>query len=290
MREKGVMESNATVAAFYRAGRELVRFESLRRRDYARTRIYDVSLLERVGMDLELPTIFHTVGWEKLFEAPHSGSRLLTHKFLTTFESFTRGRKSFVSFRLFRREFEIDYSRFSELLDFSSHCLLDPRAIKNFSRVELCVEISENSRRIRFSDIHNPTLSFMHRRMSFALFSMRELCSITLAELMCFYAMVHNILYSPIADIVNYFKEIRTFIGPIECTSMVTEIALNIRCLEMAHVSYIQEMYQPWALTILCTRTFCAKSRIILFLCCMWEAVRRSGYLTRCLHYTPTIN
>jgi hypothetical protein len=126
-----------------------------------------MSLLKRVGMNLELPTIFHAVGWEKLFKAPRSVSRLLTLKYLTTFESFTRGRKPFVSFRLFGKEFEVDYSQFSELLDFSTSCILDPRAIKNFSRVEFCVEISEKSSRIRFSDIHNPTLRFLHRWMSF---------------------------------------------------------------------------------------------------------------------------
>jgi hypothetical protein len=122
---------------------ELVRFEFLHCQEYAPTRIYDVSLLERVGMDLELPTIFHEVGWEKFFKAPRS--RLLTLKFLTPFEYFTRSRKSFVSFHLFGREFKVDYSKFSELPDFSSSYSLDPRAIKNFSRVEFCVEILEKN-------------------------------------------------------------------------------------------------------------------------------------------------
>jgi hypothetical protein len=40
---------------------ELVRFKSLRRREYAHTCIYDVSLLKRVGLDLDLPIVFHTV-------------------------------------------------------------------------------------------------------------------------------------------------------------------------------------------------------------------------------------
>jgi hypothetical protein len=52
--------------------------------------------------------------------------------------------------------------------------------------------------------------------------------------------MVHKIRYTPVVDIVNYFKVIRTLAGPIECTSMVTRIALNLGCLEMAHLSYIK--------------------------------------------------
>jgi hypothetical protein len=235
---KGMIDDDMNI--FIRTHEELVRFKSLHCQEYANTHVCYVSLLERVGMDLELPTIFHTVRWEKLFEAPCSGSHLLTLEFLTTFKSFTKGRKSFVSFRLFGKEFEVDYSQFSELLDFSSSCILDPRAIKNFSRVDFYVEISEKSNRIRFSDIHNPTLRFLHRWMSFMLFLMRELHSITIVEVKCMYAMVHKIQYSPVADIVDYFKEIRTLAGPIECTSMVTRIALNIGCPKMAHVSYIQ--------------------------------------------------
>jgi hypothetical protein len=112
--------------------------------------------------------------------------------------------------------------------------------MKNFSRVEFCVEISEKSSRIRFSDIHNPTLRFLHRWMSFTLFPMRGLCSITAAELKCLYAMVHKIQYSLVADMVDYLKEIHTLAGPIECTSMVIQIALNLGCPEMAHMSYIK--------------------------------------------------
>jgi hypothetical protein len=115
---------------------ELVRFESLCGQECTHTHVYDVSLLGRVGMNIELPTILHTIEWEKLYEAPCSGSCLLTPKFLTTFESYGRGRKSFVCFHLFGKEFECEYSRFSEFLDFSSSCLSESRAMKNFSRVE----------------------------------------------------------------------------------------------------------------------------------------------------------
>jgi hypothetical protein len=31
------------------------------------THVYDVNLLERVGMDEELPLILRTIGWEKLY-------------------------------------------------------------------------------------------------------------------------------------------------------------------------------------------------------------------------------
>jgi hypothetical protein len=43
-------------------------------------------------------------------------------------------------------------------------------------------------------------------------------------------------------------------------------------------------MYLFLVLTILFTRTSCARNLIILYLCCM--VVRRSGYLTRAFNYT----
>jgi hypothetical protein len=36
---------------------EMEKYESLQRQEFAHTRIYDVNLLERVGLDEELPTI-----------------------------------------------------------------------------------------------------------------------------------------------------------------------------------------------------------------------------------------
>jgi hypothetical protein len=39
---------------------------------------HDVNLLERVGLDEELSIILRTIGWGKLYDEPHLGSRLLT--------------------------------------------------------------------------------------------------------------------------------------------------------------------------------------------------------------------
>jgi hypothetical protein len=52
--------------------------------------------------------------------------------------------------------------------------------------------------------------------------------------------MVNKIKYTPVADIVDYFKNVHKMSGPIECTSMVTQIAMNLGCLEMAILAYIE--------------------------------------------------
>jgi hypothetical protein len=174
-----------------------------------------VNLLERVGLDEEFPIILRTIGWGKLYNEPSLGSRLLTLEFLITFETVEKNRKSFVKFRLFGKSFGCDFSRFSELLDFSKSCLPKSSAMRNFNKVEFSDAISEKSTRLRFSDIHNPSLRFLHRWMSFTLFPIVELGSITTPKLKCLFVMVNRIKYTPIADIVDYFKNVHKMSGPI---------------------------------------------------------------------------
>jgi hypothetical protein len=54
-----------------RTTEEMNKYESLHHREFAHTHVYDVNLLERVGLDEELPTILRTIGWGKLCDEPH---------------------------------------------------------------------------------------------------------------------------------------------------------------------------------------------------------------------------
>jgi hypothetical protein len=64
---------------------EMEKYESLCHQEFAHTRVYDVNLLERIGLDEELPTILQTISWGNLYDEPHLGSRLLTLEILMTF-------------------------------------------------------------------------------------------------------------------------------------------------------------------------------------------------------------
>jgi hypothetical protein len=219
-----------------RTTEEMEKYESLHHREFAHTHMYDVNFLERVGLDEELPTILRTIGWRKLYDEPRQGSRLLTLEFPTTFETAEKGRKLFVKFRLFGKSFGCDPSHFIELLDFSKSCLPESIALRNFNKVEFSDTISRKSARLRFSDIHNPSLRFLHRWMSFTLFQMAELCYVTTAELKCLIAMVNRIKYTPVADIGDYFTNVSKILGPIDYTSLVTQIAMNLGYSDLAYI------------------------------------------------------
>jgi hypothetical protein len=175
----------------------------------------------------------------KLYDEPRLGSHLLTLEFLITFEIVEKNRKLFVKFRLLRKSFDHDFSRFSELLDFFKLCLPESIAMRNFNKVVFSDDISGKFARLRFSDIHDPSLRFLHRWMSFTLFPISELRSVTTPKLKSLFAMVQRIKYTPVADIVDYFKNVHKMSGPIECTSMVTRIDMNLGCPKMANFAYI---------------------------------------------------
>jgi hypothetical protein len=46
---------------------EMENYESLHHREFAHTLVNDVNLVERVGMDKELPLILRTICWGKLY-------------------------------------------------------------------------------------------------------------------------------------------------------------------------------------------------------------------------------
>jgi hypothetical protein len=258
--------------------------ESLCHQEFTHTRVYDVKLLERAGLDEELPTILRTVGWEKHYNEPRLSLRLLTLQFLMTFETVEKNRKLFVKFCLFGKSFGCDISHFTELLDFSKSCLPESGPMRNFNKVDFSDAIFGKFTWLKFSDIHNPSIRFLHRWMSFTLFPMAEIHSVATLELKCLFAMVSRIKYTPIANIVDYFKNVHKMLGPIECTSIITQIAMNLGCPKMDNLAYIEGDVPILGLDHFVHAHIFTRNPIILYPCCM--VARRSGYLTRAFDCT----
>jgi hypothetical protein len=68
------------------------------------------------------------------------------------------------------------------------------------------------------------------------LFPMAELCYVTTAELKYLFAMVNMIKYTRVADIVDYFTNVSKISGPIECNSLVTQIAMNLGYSDLSYI------------------------------------------------------
>jgi hypothetical protein len=51
-----------------------------------------------------------------------------------------------------------------------------------------------------------------------------------------FVSMVNRIKYTPVADIVDYFTNVSKISGPIECSSLVTWITMNLGYSDLAYI------------------------------------------------------
>jgi hypothetical protein len=142
-------------------------------------------------------------------------------------------------------------------------------AMRKFNMTEFSEAISGKSTRLRFSHIHNPNLRFLHRWMSFTLFPMVELYSVATPELKCLFTIVNRINYTPIADIVDYFKNVHKTSGPIKCTSMASQITMNLGCPKMANLAYIEGDVPILGLDHFVHAHMLCEEPIILYLFCM---------------------
>jgi hypothetical protein len=188
-----------------------------------------------------------------------------------TFETVEKNRKSIVKFCLFGKSFGCDFSQFSELLDLSKSCLPESSALRNFNKVEFSDAISRKSTRLRFNDNDNPSLRFVHRWMSFTLFPMVKLCSVTTPKLKCMFAMVNRMKYNPVAEIVDNFKNVHKMLGPIECTSMITRIAMNLGCPKMVNLDYIEGDVPHIDLDHFCSHAYLARGTRSFFIYFVWS-------------------
>jgi hypothetical protein len=50
------------------------------------------------------------------------------------------------------------------------------------------------------------------------------------------FTMVNSIMYTPVADIVDYFTNVSKKSGPIECTSFITQISINLGYSDLAYI------------------------------------------------------
>jgi hypothetical protein len=50
-----------------RSTEQMEKYESLHHREFGHTRVYNLNLLQRVGMDKEIPLTLQTIGWGILY-------------------------------------------------------------------------------------------------------------------------------------------------------------------------------------------------------------------------------
>jgi hypothetical protein len=168
-------------------------YTTLRTRIFEHTKIFDKTLLTKIGMDEEFDTVFSAFGWQCFWHLFNDrGSRLLTLE---------------VYFRLFNQEYNMTTDQFSHALGFTGNCSIDlEHATSGFNRLEFSHSITGlNDCEYPWTNgIHCPTLLFLHRWIGVTRFPRDDVRIVRNDDLRLLYAMVHKIHVSPVKAMVAH--------------------------------------------------------------------------------------
>jgi len=120
-------------------GEERGRYAKLKDRDFVLTPMLDGAFLEQIGIMQEFTLIFSILGWTSFYDTSEKGSRLLTLEFLCTLKTTDDG----ITFRLFRRPYEMTWKQLSMALGFERFSSVDmDSALSDFNRDAFWQEIT----------------------------------------------------------------------------------------------------------------------------------------------------
>jgi hypothetical protein len=88
---------------------------------FRHTRIFDLELLQKTGMDIDFANVWKTVGWMDFVNISELGSRYLAIKYLCTLVD----ENDAICFHLFGNEYSLSWKELSMLLGFHHHCNTD---------------------------------------------------------------------------------------------------------------------------------------------------------------------
>jgi hypothetical protein len=184
--------------------------------------------------------VFKVVGWENFWNVEDDeGCIALTIEFLMTLRVDTLAQGTSVYYRLFNTEYRCSAKEFSHLLGFASSCSLsDPEAFYSQGFWdEICG--GDAPGKYSITKIHNPTLRFLARWVSLAVFLCATTRCVAKEDLKCLFAMCRRIRYAPVVDMLNHWLGSLNKLVPITCTSFITRIAKNLGALSTAQLEYI---------------------------------------------------
>lgn len=175
---------------------KMQRYLALRGSSFLHTNIIDPDLLAHSGMDIEFETIFNEIGWTSFWQVHELGIELLTKEFLCTLKVTNIG----ISFRMCEQEYDLNWSMLNTALGCEYDCELDlDQATHLFNKNDFwkAISNSDDCSNPTPTEIHNPTLRFLHVWIMCTIFPGMGIGTLIDDELQLLYAMVCKIKVSP---------------------------------------------------------------------------------------------
>ena len=99
-------------------GQEMEAYHLIKDREFEPTPLYDLVLLQAIGMDIEFTSIWKAIGWEEIDPVWEEGSRLLTIQFLCSLKEVDSG----ITFHLFEIEYFCTWRDLAQRIGFHRKC------------------------------------------------------------------------------------------------------------------------------------------------------------------------
>jgi hypothetical protein len=123
------MEDNDASHLDLERGQEMETYNLIKNREFDHTPLYNPTLLQAIGMDVEFTSIWKAIGWEEVDPLWEQGSRLLTIQFLCSLKEVDNG----ITFRLFEEHF-CTRKGLAQHIGFQRRCLIDiDHALRGFN-------------------------------------------------------------------------------------------------------------------------------------------------------------
>ena len=122
--EKTVEEGDDDSHLDLEGARETQAYKLIKNHEFIHMPAYDPDLLQKIGMDTEVATIWKVVGWENVAPIDELGSHLSTIQFLCSLQEVEGG----ITFRLFEKEYYLTWRNLSSHIGFNTRCSIDLRS------------------------------------------------------------------------------------------------------------------------------------------------------------------
>ena len=119
-------------------GQEMEAYNLIKNHEFDHTPLYDPTLLQAIGMDVDFTSISKAISWEEVDPVWEQGSRLLTIQFLCSLKEVDNG----ITFRLFEEEYFCTWKDLAQHIGFQRRCLIDlDHALRGFNHHKFWNEI-----------------------------------------------------------------------------------------------------------------------------------------------------
>ncbi|RLN08040.1 hypothetical protein C2845_PM11G04430 [Panicum miliaceum] len=197
-----------------------------------------------MGLKADMTRAFSYAGWYNFTDMMEPSLKFLTMEFLMSLSFEETGNTTEIYFLFFDEQYKLTAKELSVALGFDKKCLLHPSVLAKsykYGRTTWWNEISKEpvSSKNSIVSIHNPTLRMLAKWICMVVHPCSDLRLCSLPELQYLFARAKKIKLYPIMSMLAHWQKMISGRSLIYITTLVTRIAMHVKALDNAQVTYL---------------------------------------------------